>query len=246
MSALPPLSPNAWLRWDVLSRRLPRAGVRDVLEVGCGLGAVGARLSVRYPNYVGLEMDPVSYAAAARAVQGAGGHGEVRNGDLSVLDPDARFDLVCAFEVIEHIEDDAAALAEWTGRLRPGGWIFLSAPAHQHRFAPFDEMVGHFRRYDVAVMEERLHAAGLTDVTVTLFGAPLGYLLEAVRKRVGRLHSDQASHASMAERTSGSGRFLQPSGPAAALATQAGTAPFRWMQRALPGGVGLIASGRRT
>jgi len=245
MSPLPPLTPNAWLRWDVLDRALPRAGVRDVLEIGCGRGAVGARLSGRYPSYLGLEVDPVSYEVAARAVTAADGHGEVRNGDLSVLDSDARFDLVCAFEVIEHIEDDGAALVEWAERLRPGGWMFLSTPAHQHRFAPADEMAGHFRRYDPPVLVERLRAAGLSEVKVVLYGAPLGYALEAARNAVGRRRIARAPDASKAELTSGSGRLLQPSGPAAALATRVGTAPFRLAQRVLPGGVGLIASGRR-
>ena len=57
-----PLTPNAWLRYDVITRVLP-AGVRDVLEVGCGQGALGARLAQRY-QYVGLEPDPVSWAVA--------------------------------------------------------------------------------------------------------------------------------------------------------------------------------------
>ena len=56
--------------------------------------------------------------AARLAAQGTPGR---LLGSIEELAPDERFDLVCAFEVIEHIEDDAAALGAWVRRLRPGG-----------------------------------------------------------------------------------------------------------------------------
>ena len=89
----------------------------------------------------------MSAALAAETARAAGGRGRVVHGDLSVLDPGARFDLVCAFEVIEHIEDDEHALRDWAARLRPGGCCAASTrlPAP---LRPADEMVGHYRRYD--------------------------------------------------------------------------------------------------
>ncbi len=94
---------------------------------------------------------------------------------------DQQFDLVCAFEVLEHIEDDAAALRDWAARLRPGGWLLLSVPAHQRRYGPADELVGHFRRYDPDAVAPLLARCGFTDVLVIQYGFPLGYLLEAGR-----------------------------------------------------------------
>lgn len=247
MSDLPALSPNAWLRWDVVSRLLPRL-VRpgaDVLEVGCGQGGFGARLAQHY-RYVGVEPDAMSYEVARDRLAAAGGTGEVRHGDLSVLDPDERFDLVCAFEVIEHIEDDERALREWAARLRPGAALLLSTPAYQHRFGAADEMVGHFRRYDPHVMQVRLATAGLVDIELQQFGAPLGYVLEAGRNIVGRRRRSRLDAADMTARSHGSGRVLQPSRPAAAAAAQVGTWPFRRLQRAFPrSGPGLVAVGRR-
>ena len=159
-SVLPPLSPNGWLRWEVVSRLLP-PGRLDVLEMGCGQGGFGARLAQRY-HYLGVEPDAVSCTVARARVEAAGGGGEVRQGDESVVAADELFDLVVAFEVIEHIEDDASALAAWASHLRPGGWLLLSTPAWQKRFGPADEMVGHFRRYDPPVLRSRLAGAGLT------------------------------------------------------------------------------------
>jgi SAM-dependent methyltransferase len=241
---LPPLSPNGWLRWDVVQGLLPPAGV-DVLEVGCGQGGFGARLAQNY-RYVGVEPDSVSSAVAAERVAEAGGRGVVHHGDLSALDADARFDLVCAFEVIEHIEDDAAALRDWVARLRPGGWLLLSTPAFQHRFGPADEMVGHFRRYDPPEMGRILRDAGLEDVDLVQFGAPLGYLLEAGRNAVGRRRAARIADAPMSARTDESGRTLQPSRPLQAAAARLGTLPFRRVQRAFPHhGPGLVARARK-
>jgi SAM-dependent methyltransferase len=247
-AVLPPLSPNGWLRWEVVSRLLP-PGRLDVLEMGCGQGGFGARLAQRY-RYVGVEPDAVSSAVARTRVEAAGGAGEVRQGDLAVVGDDELFDLVVAFEVIEHIEDDAGALAGWAAHLRPGGWLLLSTPAWQKRFGPADEMVGHFRRYDPPVLRSRLEGAGLTDVELVHFGAPLGYLLEAGRNAVGkrRLASPAApaASASMAERSEASGRTLQPSTSWTATAARLGTLPFRKLQNAFPGtGPGLVARARK-
>ena len=244
-SVLPPLSPNGWLRWEVVSRLLP-PGRLVVLEMGCGQGGFGARLAQRY-RYVGVEPDAVSCTVARARVAAAGGGGEVRQGDESVVAADELFDLVVALEVIEHIEDDASALAAWASHLRPGGWLLLSTPAWQKRFGPADEMVGHFRRYDPPVLRSRLAGAGLTDVELVHFGAPLGYVLEAGRNAVGkrRLASPQSS-ASMAERSEASGRTLQPSTSWTATAARLGTLPFRKLQNAFPGtGPGLVARARK-
>jgi len=246
MTELPPLSPNAWLRWAVVSKLLP-PDVRDVLEVGCGQGGFGARLAMRY-RYVGVDMDEVSAQVASSRLKalGNGASGEIRTGDLSVLAPDEQFDLVCAFEVIEHIDDDRGALQSWADRIRPGGWLLLSTPAHQHRFGPADEMAGHFRRYEPDALAHLLTEVGLSDPQVTHFGMPLGYALEAGRNAVGRRRNARLRDADMNTRTHGSGRLLQPSGRGAGTVTQLGTLPFRAVQRAFPRrGPGLVARARK-
>ncbi|MEO7980458.1 MAG: class I SAM-dependent methyltransferase [Sporichthyaceae bacterium] len=246
-SVLPPLSPNGWLRWEVVNRLLPPATGRqlDVLEVGCGQGGFAARLAQRF-DYVGVEPDATSCTVAQQRLA-AVGNGEVRHGDLSAVEPDETFDLVVAFEVIEHIEDDAGALAGWAEHLRPGGWLLLSTPAWQKRYGAADEMVGHFRRYDPPVLRDRMAGAGLTDVELVHFGAPLGYLLEAGRNYAGRKKlAAGATATSMAERSDASGRTLQPSTSWTATAARLGTLPFRAVQRAFPGtGPGLVARGRK-
>jgi SAM-dependent methyltransferase len=225
----------------VIQRMLPE-GVSDVLEVGCGQGALGVRLAQRY-RYLGVEPDPVSWAVASNRISAAG-RGEVRNVAVQDLG-DSQFDLVCAFEVLEHIEDDAAALKEWATRIRGDGWLLLSVPAYQHRFGAADELVGHFRRYDPAALTTLLAGAGFTQIRLLHYGFPLSYVLEAGRNRIGRRRLARAAAVSVAERTAGSGRLLQPSGALRGAATRWGTVPFRRLQQAFPNaGPGIVVLAR--
>src|SRR5438270_2660274 len=202
-----PLTPNAWLRYDLIRRMFPHA-VRDVLEIGCGEGALGVRLAKDY-HYVGLEPDAESYAVAEQRFA-LSGLSEVRGMPVEALDTQERFDLVCAFEVLEHIEDDAGALKTWAQRLRPGGWLLLSVPAHQHRYSAADEFVGHFRRYDREPMAALLEQVGFAEIEMCEYGMPLGYMLEGVRKVFGRKWmQEEGAGTSMEERTGASGRQLQ-------------------------------------
>jgi SAM-dependent methyltransferase len=238
--AVAPLAPNAWLRWDVVERMLP-AAVTEVLEVGCGRGAFGARLAQRY-HYLGVEPDEQSCVVAAARVA-ATGSGEVRNMPAESLT--GQFELVCAFEVLEHIEDDVKALATWASLLPPGGWLLLSVPAQQRRFGPWDELVGHFRRYDPPGISALLADAGFTDIDVRLYGFPLGYLTEPVRNAVARRRLTGRSGESAEERTASSGRQLQPASGTLGRAIRWGTAPFRLLQRAFPAtGTGMVVRAR--
>jgi SAM-dependent methyltransferase/glycosyltransferase involved in cell wall biosynthesis len=241
--AVAPLAPNSWMRYDLVERMLP-PGITDVLEVGCGQGAFGARLAQRY-HYLGVEPDPTSYAVARQRVAAVAGDGEVRNIMAADLG-DAQFDLVCAFEVLEHIEDDKAALTEWAGRLRPGGWLMVSVPAHQRRYAPWDELVGHFRRYDPPVLAELLASCGFGGIQVRQYGFPLGFVLEAGRNRIAaRRLGTAAAATSVEERTGSSARQLQPDAGVRAAAIRYGVLPFRVLQRSFPdSGTGLVALAR--
>ncbi|MDP9094092.1 MAG: class I SAM-dependent methyltransferase [Actinomycetota bacterium] len=232
------------MRWSVVRRVVRRLAPRTILEIGCGQGAFGARLA-RVGQYLAVEPDPSSYAVARSRIQAAGG--QVRNASTDALGEDETFELVCAFEVLEHLEDDLAALTSWRGLVAPGGHILLSMPAWQERFNPWDTIVGHYRRYAPNDCRELFAAAGFADVSVIVYGWPLGYATENVRSRIAarRGAAQPASMtASMQERTAGSGRLLQPKA-VAGLAIQAATAPFNALQRLQPEkGTGVVVLAR--
>lgn len=242
---LPPLSIRAWLRFDLIDQTLRELRPTSILEVGCGQGALGARLTT-YADYLGVEPDDRSHQVARQRVNALGG--EVLHGTDAAIPADRQFDLVCAFEVLEHIEDDEAALANWVRRIRPGGSLLLSVPAWQDRFGPMDENVGHFRRYSPDDLSTKLTAAGLADARVRLYGWPLGFALEAVRNRIDarRLGRAKSQGASVQELTAASGRTFQPPNQRVGRMVELGTAPFRALQRRQPNrGIGLVAVARR-
>lgn len=238
-----PLTPMATLRWDLVRRILDDLAPSRVLEVGCGQGSMGARIAAR-TSYLGVEPDLSSYEVARQRIEPWGG--TVLNDTIDAIPGTERFDLVCAFEVAEHLEDDVAALADWSRFLSPGGHLLLSVPAWQERYSTMDAMVGHYRRYSPDGLSAALRKAGATDVRVLLYGWPLGYALESARNAIARRRDGSAAESpatskDMATRSAASGRTLQPK-RIAGVAVRAGTAPFVRIQRLRPGtGVGLVA-----
>lgn len=241
--SLPPLTPNANLRWDVVSRLLPKAP-GDLLEIGCGRGGFAARLARRATRLVAIEPDEQCFA---RACNNLSEQATVLNIMSDALPPSWTFDTICAFEVLEHIEDDRAALAEWVGRLRPGGTILLSVPAFQERMSHCDILAGHFRRYDPALMQARLKEAGLVDIELELYGFPLGLVLENLRNRIAKKRLARSLVPDdYAARTAGSGRLFQPDRGLVGSLVMAGSVPPVLLQRLFPNrGVGLVAKACR-
>ena len=232
------------MRWDAVSRKLP-GQMGNVLEVGSGKGGFAARIAPRCQQFTGLEPDPTSHAIAVDAI---GADADISLSRVEDLAASETFDLVCAFEVLEHLEDDAAALAQWAKKLRPGGMLMLSTPAHANRLGAWDRMVGHHRRYDVETMQALLASAGLKDIEIELYGHPIGQVLERVRNLIAarRLKNSENQLGDYVERTSSSARLLQPSGALASLGMRFAAVPLAAIQRLFPNqGIALIATARR-
>jgi SAM-dependent methyltransferase len=237
----PPLTARGTLRWAVVEPLLAGLRPATVIEIGCGQGAVGARIA-RHATYTGVEPDPASAEIARQRIAPRGG--TVLVGDSGVIPWGSTYDVVCAFEVLEHIEDDAAALRAWTKHVRRGGHVVLSVPEDPDRFGPSDVQVGHFRRYTEESLAELLTGAGLEVTKVQHYGWPLGYLLEAASHRAAKRALAGADEPP-STRAVGSGSWLQPGAIAGEL-LRLGTTPFAQAQaRRTDKGTGLIAVARR-
>jgi SAM-dependent methyltransferase len=227
---------TAWLRWDAIERLLPDRAAR-VLDIGAGTGSIGAMLARRY-DYVGIEPDPVSFATAERRV---GRLGTLLNCAWEDLPAAADFDLVCAFEVLEHIRDDREALASWMDHLRPGASLLVSVPSGTRRYGPANARVGDLRRYDESALLALLSSLGLRGLQARRYGAPYGHVQEAL---LNALAGDDADE-SMAERTAASARSMQPP-RVFSYAVAAVALPLRLVQRPLARvglGTGLVCRG---
>jgi SAM-dependent methyltransferase len=83
---------------------------------------------------------------------------------------DASFDLVCALDIVEHVDDDAAALAELSRVARPGAAVLLSVPLHPELWNAFDDFVGHRRRYRPELLTETLGSHGFAIERSAVYG----------------------------------------------------------------------------
>jgi SAM-dependent methyltransferase len=121
--------------------RLPLCAEPDILDVGCGDGLFFPRLEL-FGDVRGIEVDEslLSDDNPARS----------RIHSRPLGDPAYRgwrFDLITALDVIEHLQDDAAAVAQMASMLVPGGWLVVTVPAFTVLWDRHDELNQHYRRY---------------------------------------------------------------------------------------------------
>ena len=157
------------------ARQWPK-GAR-VLELGCGAGALTYELSRAGFDCTAVEHSPAAAAIAADINRGPNA-ADIRT---EAEDWNAAFDYLVALEVLEHIEDDHAALASWRQWLRPGGQMLLSVPAHPSRWNAADEWAGHVRRYRRQQLRDVLEGAGMRVEAIECYGFPLANVLEPIR-----------------------------------------------------------------
>ncbi len=134
------------------------------LEVGSGHGDYAAAWAAAGARITASEADP---GRLARLRQRFAAEPLVEVRELRVpIQETGSYSAVVALNVLEHIEDDVAALRSFHGLLRPGGRVILVVPAFQAAMSDFDRQIGHHRRYRRASMESVLQAAGLRPVLV--------------------------------------------------------------------------------
>lgn len=150
--------PRKFNTWALLSRLAD--GARGRLEVGAGMRP---RLPIHGSHFIDLS----PFATRALGARG----GLAATGEIGALPyADAAFDLACAFDIIEHVADDAGALGEITRVVRPGGTVVLSVPLYMRAWTCFDELVGHTRRYEPAELQTLLAVHGLVLTESAAYG----------------------------------------------------------------------------
>ncbi|MBA3351201.1 MAG: methyltransferase domain-containing protein [Blastocatellia bacterium] len=162
---------NFWFRgrnrlivWAI-RRYFPQ--LQKMLEIGCGTGYVLAGVREAFPEITlsGSEVSCVGLNFAERRARGA-----------SLFQIDARnipfrdeFDVIGAFDVLEHVHDDEQVLREMWAAVRTGGGIIVTVPQHTLLWSMVDEVAGHVRRYRARDLVEKISRTGFKVVRVTSF-----------------------------------------------------------------------------
>lgn len=176
---------------DALIRRLAPPTPARILEVGCGAGG-NIPLLQTYGEVVALEPDDESraYVASRFGIQVDGGL--LPNG----LPYEPRsFDLICAFDVIEHVEDDAASIVALADLLKTGGVLLTTVPAYQWMWSHHDVLHHHKRRYTLKRYRQLFAQSGLTIETAGYFNSllfPVAAALRLVKRWRGDKSPDDA------------------------------------------------------
>ena len=168
-----------------------------VLEIGCGTGKTLQALDVACPNatIVGMDLFLEGLKYARRRTRVPLVQGRIEHA------PFARpFDLVGMFDVLEHIDDDAAALREIHALVAPGRHLVVTVPAHTALWSRFDEETHHCRRYEPDGLREKLSDAGFEVEYLTLFMATL-YPIVRLSRGVAEIVRRGRRRLALAERS---------------------------------------------
>ncbi|WP_295587114.1 bifunctional 2-polyprenyl-6-hydroxyphenol methylase/3-demethylubiquinol 3-O-methyltransferase UbiG [uncultured Lamprocystis sp.] len=157
-----------YARW-VLSTFVPNYGQR-LLEVGLGHGGY-RRLLPPTIDYIGLDIDPDSVnQARAHYPTDTYLQADITDPGLTALLAPREIDTVLCINVLEHIEQDAAAVQNLLSALVPGGSLLILVPAFQSLYSDLDQMAGHVRRYTLRDVS-RINGAGGIVVKARYFNA---------------------------------------------------------------------------
>ena len=167
----------------------PQGGSRRILDVGCGPGTNLALLR-NFGSVDGVDTDPAAVAFCKRR-----GEQAVRLAEGTRLPfPDESFDLLTMLDVLEHIEDENAALKEAARVLAPGGSLLVTVPAYMWMWGVQDDIAHHRRRYTARRLRRALRRSGLQPVHSSYFNTLLFGPIAAIRV-ARRLRGSRPGHS---------------------------------------------------
>ncbi len=162
----------------------------NILEIGAGTGGNIAMLK-RFGEVQAVEMSVLA-RQIAREKTGR----DFLDGYLpdNVPVPAGSVDLICLFDVLEHVAEDEASLVAMRGLLKPEGKMVLTVPAHQWLWSTHDVGLHHHRRYSRNLLKTRIEKAGYSLEKLTYTNAAL-FPLAALARLADRLRGSRPDNA---------------------------------------------------
>jgi SAM-dependent methyltransferase len=178
-------SRNHLLIW-VLQHYFPDA--KTFLEIGCGTGFVLSGIEKALPKLTlyGSELFTVGLGFAAQRLSRA----EFFQMDARKIPFENEFDIIGAFDVLEHIKEDMIVLTEMYRAVHQGGGIILTVPQHPWLWSQADDYAHHVRRYRAPELKAKVENAGFKVVRMTSFVSLLLPFMLLSRLQQQRHNSD--------------------------------------------------------
>jgi SAM-dependent methyltransferase len=186
-------TPMFMLRRDCVARATAEWRPGRFLEVGAGTGQLTRTFLERGFSGTCYDLGAENRETLRRNLSSFGGKIAVVD-SLAALEPGS-FDYLLAFEVLEHIDQDAESLRSWVQFLKPGGRILLSVPAHMSKFNDEDRAVGHYRRYEKAQLRRLLEESRCAETEILSYGFPLAILTRRGNQCLARVKAGGKSAA---------------------------------------------------
>jgi SAM-dependent methyltransferase len=169
--------------WKSYVKTLLKRDIKgDVLEVGAGIGTNTCLLcSCSYKEWLCLEPDPHLFQILEAEIDAVGiANCYAQKGTIDVLTDEKMFDSILYLDVLEHIHEDREEIAKVVRHLKTDGNLIILAPAHQWLFTPFDEAIGHYRRYSKLTLKAVLPNS--IEVTKLVYIDSVGLLASLANK----------------------------------------------------------------
>ncbi len=155
---------NKLINWAI-KNYFPKA--KNFFEIGCGTGFALSGISDNFPDLdlYGSEALLHGLKFASERVP----HSTLFQMDARNIPFKEEFEVIGAFDVLEHILEDKIVLEQIYKALKPGGGLILTVPQHKFLWSKLDEFSHHFRRYSSKELKTKVESCGFKVLRMTSF-----------------------------------------------------------------------------